>query len=93
MNTKQINALNHRQYKDMYCQHCKIDYTDVSYSTCPICGKKLIEKAFIPRCPTCQSTNLAKISNAKRITHGVTFGIFSKTAFSQYECKNCGYKW
>lgn len=46
-----------------------------------------------PKCPTCQSTNLKKISATKRATHGYLFGIFSKTAFSQFECKNCGYKW
>lgn len=47
----------------------------------------------VPKCPTCQSTNIKKISVAKRATHGFMFGIFSKTAFSQFECNNCGYKW
>lgn len=47
----------------------------------------------VPRCPTCQSTNIKKISVAKRATHGFAFGIFSKTAFSQFQCNNCGYKW
>lgn len=47
----------------------------------------------IPKCPTCQSENIKKISVAKRATHGALFGIFSKTAFSQFECNNCGYKW
>ncbi len=46
-----------------------------------------------PKCPTCQSTNIKKISSAKKATHGIMFGIFSKTAFSQFECRNCGYKW
>lgn len=47
----------------------------------------------VPKCPTCQSENIKKISVAKRATHGALFGIFSKTAFSQFECNNCGYKW
>lgn len=51
------------------------------------------ENSNIPKCPTCQSTNIKKISVAKRATHGFMFGIFSKTAFSQFECNNCGYKW
>lgn len=46
-----------------------------------------------PKCPTCQSNRVIKISNPRRIAHGLTFGILSKTAFSQFECKNCGYKW
>jgi len=47
----------------------------------------------IPRCPTCNSENIKKISGMRRAFHGYAFGIFSKTAFSQFECQNCGYKW
>lgn len=47
----------------------------------------------IPKCPTCNSTNIVKIGNLKRATYGYAFGLFSKTARSQFECKNCGYKW
>ncbi len=46
-----------------------------------------------PKCPTCQSINIKKISATKRVVHGYAFGLFSKTARSQFECKNCGYKW
>lgn len=46
-----------------------------------------------PKCPTCGSTNIKKISTVSRVTHGYAFGLFSKTARSQFECKNCGYKW
>lgn len=49
--------------------------------------------ANIPKCPTCQSTRIKRISNAKRSLHAFAFGIFSKTAQSQFECENCGYKW
>lgn len=52
-----------------------------------------LDKTNIPKCPTCQSTNIKKISALKRETHGFLFGIFSKTATSQFECENCGYKW
>lgn len=47
----------------------------------------------IPKCPTCGSTDIKKISVAKRAIHGYAFGLFSKTARSQFECGNCGYKW
>lgn len=46
-----------------------------------------------PKCPTCGSENIAKISNADRAVFGLIFGLFSKTARSQFECQNCGYKW
>lgn len=47
----------------------------------------------IPKCPTCNSTKIKKISATKKVAHGLAFGLFSKTAFSQFECNNCGYKW
>jgi len=46
-----------------------------------------------PKCPTCNSANIQRISTLKRATHGYLFGIFSNTARSQFECLNCKYKW
>lgn len=46
----------------------------------------------VPKCPICSSTKIHKISSLKRATHAYTFGLFSKTARSQFECENCHYK-
>lgn len=46
-----------------------------------------------PKCPTCGSTNIKKISVTKKLGGVIGFGIFSKTAKSQFECLNCKYKW
>lgn len=46
-----------------------------------------------PHCPTCNSTNVKRISAASKAVGVGLFGIFSKTARSQFECKDCGYKW
>ena len=43
-------------------------------------------------CPVCNSTNIQKISVASKAVGAGLFGIFSKTARSQFECKDCGYK-
>ena len=47
----------------------------------------------IPKCPTCGSTNIKKISATSKAIGVLGFGLLSKTAKSQFECKNCGYKW
>lgn len=47
----------------------------------------------IPRCPVCRSPEIQKIGAGKRMVHGAAFGLFSKTARSQWECKHCGNKW
>lgn len=46
-----------------------------------------------PRCPTCKSTNIGKISTTSKVAGAAMFGLFSKTAKSQFKCNNCGYKW
>lgn len=49
-------------------------------------------EASLPKCPLCGSTKLKKISAVKHGVHAAAFGIFSKTAFSQFECESCHYK-
>ena len=47
----------------------------------------------IPHCPTCNSTNIKRISMTSKAIGIGLFGIFGKTSRSQFECKDCGYKW
>lgn len=46
-----------------------------------------------PKCPTCSSTSVKKISTMSKVAGATMFGLFSKTARSQFKCENCGYKW
>lgn len=80
--------------RDMFCKKCNITYQKTNSNRCGICGKALIPVTDnIPKCPTCQSTNIKNISTARKALHGMAFGVLSKTAQSQFECCNCGYKW
>ena len=47
----------------------------------------------LPKCPTCGSLNVKKISAVSKVAGASIFGLFSKTARSQFCCRNCGYKW
>lgn len=47
----------------------------------------------LPKCPTCGSTNIKKISDTAKVAGALMFGLLSKTAKSQFKCNNCGYKW
>lgn len=47
----------------------------------------------LPKCPTCGSTNIKKISASRKMLGAIGFGLLSKTARSQWECNNCGNKW
>ena len=56
-------------------------------------GRRKREERNLPKCPTCSSTNIEKISSFDKTAGAVMFGLFSKTARSQFKCRNCGYKW
>ena len=56
-------------------------------------AKESVDPGCVPKCPTCGSEIVKKISTMKRATHMHLFGFFSKTAVSQFCCENCGYKW
>lgn len=45
------------------------------------------------KCPTCNSTKVKRISGTTKVAGAVAFGLFSKTARSQFKCESCGYKW
>lgn len=60
-----------------------------SYS-CPAVPVK--DKAYTPHCPICGSPNIEKITLAQKAFGGIMFGLFSKTARSQFKCNNCGAK-
>lgn len=46
-----------------------------------------------PKCPTCGSTNIEKISVGKKIGGSMLFGIFSSDVRNTMHCKDCGTKW
>lgn len=46
-----------------------------------------------PKCPTCGSTNLEKISATKRVIGVSLLGFASSNVGKTFHCKNCGYKW
>lgn len=51
------------------------------------------KEANVPKCPTCGSTNVNKISATKKAAGFVAVGVFSSNFGKTMECKNCGYKW
>ena len=50
-------------------------------------------KTDAPKCPTCGSTNLTKISAATRGIDRAFFGRHSPEAKAQFRCNKCGYLW
>lgn len=47
----------------------------------------------LPKCPTCNSTNIRKIKAGERTASIIGFGIFSRKANKTWKCENCGHLW
>lgn len=56
-------------------------------------SKNSTKQANVPKCPTCNSTNIEKISLTKKAVGGALFGLFSSDVRKMMHCKNCGAKW
>ena len=57
-------------------------------------GKSILEEASrVPKCPTCQSTNIRKMGGVERGASIWAFGLFSKKINKTFKCNSCGYTW
>lgn len=58
-----------------------------------VIGKVPTNQKNQPKCPTCGSTNIKKVSGVERGTSVAFFGLFSKKIGKQFKCNSCGYMW
>lgn len=47
----------------------------------------------IIKCPTCQSTNINKISGVSKVVSVTIFGLLSQKVKKTFHCNSCGYEW
>ena len=49
--------------------------------------------ANIPKCPTCQSTNIRKISTTSKVVNTALWGLFGTKRHKTFHCNSCNYEW
>lgn len=85
----------------MYCTICGSDLSDIDKLKEE--NEKHVEErmkqqereriAKLPKCPTCGSTDLRKITASEKATSSVLFGLFGNKRKKQFHCNSCGYEW
>lgn len=82
------------------CKHCGKQVIVLEKHTTVDHRTKTLEKQqessisdSTPKCPTCGSTNIKKISSTVKATNTVLFGIFGNKRKKQFHCEACGYEW
>lgn len=57
-------------------------------------GKAILEEQNrVPKCPTCQSTNISKIGTLNRMASIGLFGLASSKIGKTHKCNSCGSTW
>jgi len=52
------------------------------------------KEPFTPKCPTCSSPDVEKISLKNKVGAGLLLGVFALGRISKtFKCNSCGYKW
>jgi len=79
------------------CKYCDVEMTLIGkkFVTSETEKRKQNQQNTInkPKCPTCSSYNVNKISGLESSTSIVMWGIFSKKINKTFKCENCGYTW
>lgn len=81
------------------CKHCGNQeivlekFTTVEHTQQEIDKTLQPTQSNLPKCPTCSSTRIQKISGGRKLMGAIGFGLLSKTAKSQFECLDCKYMW
>lgn len=52
-----------------------------------------IKQSNVPKCPTCSSTNIKKVSGTSKVVSVAMFGLLSQKVKKQFHCNNCGCEW
>ena len=58
-----------------------------------MCVAEAAISRYVPKCPTCGSPKIHKISTASKVASVALVGIFSRKVHKQWHCDNCGSEW
>ncbi len=75
-------------YDDLYKPHSQLSPAEIARNRQE--AQDLLNK---PKCPTCNSTNLKKISATSKVVNTAMFGLFGTKRHKTFHCNNCGYEW
>lgn len=71
----------------------RVGYQEIRKHYDEILRNEMQEEKNVPKCPTCQSTNLKKITVTSKAMNTALFGIFGTKRHKTFHCNNCGYEW
>ncbi len=78
---------------DQRCFDGRLEFQETRKHYDEMLKNEIQEQKNIPKCPTCSSTNLKKITATSKVMNTAMFGIFGTKRHKTFHCNNCGYEW
>lgn len=78
---------------DQECWNRREAFKEIQKHNEELLEKYKIEQTNAPKCPTCSSTNLRKITTTSKAVNTALFGLFGTKRHKTFHCNNCGYEW
>jgi len=77
------------------CPECGKEGVSDKAVSCPSCAYGIKEhfEGQIPKCPSCSSTKIKKITTTSRLISVGLVGFASSKIGKQYMCESCKHKW
>jgi hypothetical protein len=85
-------------YENMYCDgkgpaHDAIDARVAARVSAQKAQRTVSVMTNVPKCPTCGSTDIKKISTVSKAGSVFMWGLLSQKVKKQWHCNNCGSEW
>lgn len=78
---------------DQECWDRRESFKEIQKHNDELLKNDKIMQANVPKCPTCSSTNIKKVSGTSKVISVAMFGLLSQKVKKQFHCNNCGYEW
>lgn len=78
---------------DQECWDRREAFKEVQKHNEELLANDKVKQSNIPKCPTCQSTNINKITITSKAMNTALFGFFGTKRYKTFHCNSCGYEW
>lgn len=78
---------------DQVCWDRRETFKEIQKHNNELLENDKVKQANVPRCPTCSSTNLKKITVTSKAMNTALFGLLGTKRHRTFHCNNCGYEW
>lgn len=78
---------------DQECWNRREAFKEIQKHNDELLENDKVKHANVPKCPTCQSINLKKITITSKAMNTALFGLFGTKRHKTFHCNSCGYEW